>query len=286
MAGTKVNDYSIGDSNIEAVMLTTDKAFKGQHNVSLTEYDTTTVPQVAAGSVVEVNGALYKFDANETILNTEGVSDGTVYIMVVPSLTTCTLEYTSTAPAWSDSKQGWYGETVNINNRYVGGATKLSTAWTYKFILLGSNGAGLKVFRDTISFGALEDLSIKTLTIEDLQMYAIGYLELFQYAPVDDGSYEFSILKPVRICVQDDFYSNITISSQTISPGTYRLLHTGSYSDTVKLQLKVGTATVLRWEDIATSGTVTGGSTHNLRFICNYAEGTNSLSDITKIITV
>jgi len=117
MAGSKVSNFAIGDSNIQSVMLTLDKTFKGQHQVSLTNYDTTAESQVAAGSVIEIGGALYKFDSNESITGTP--SDGTVYIMAVPSGDSVTCAYTNTAPTWSDSKQGWYGTGGTANNRYL-----------------------------------------------------------------------------------------------------------------------------------------------------------------------
>ena len=117
MAGSKVNNFSIGDSNIQSVMLTLDKAYKGFHQVSLTNYDNTSESQVAAGSVIENNGGLYKFDSNESISGSP--TDGTVYVRVVPSGDSATLEYTNTAPTWSDSKQGWYGTGADANKRYI-----------------------------------------------------------------------------------------------------------------------------------------------------------------------
>ena len=117
MAGTKVNNYAIGDSDIEAVMLTTDQIYKGQCHVSLTEMSTTTVPKIAAGSWIENNGTLFKFDSDETL--TGSPSDGIVYIRIVPSTSTCTAEMTNTAPTWSDSKQGWYGTSGTANYRYI-----------------------------------------------------------------------------------------------------------------------------------------------------------------------
>ena len=117
MAGAKVNNYSIGDSNIESVMLTTDQIYKGKSQISLTEMSTTTVPKIAAGSWIENNGTLFKFDSDETL--TGSPSDGIVYIRIVPSTTTCTAELTNTAPTWSDSKQGWYGTSTYANYRYL-----------------------------------------------------------------------------------------------------------------------------------------------------------------------
>ena len=129
MAGSKINDYGIGDSNIQSVMLTLDKAFKGQHQVSLTNYNNTSESQIAAGSVVECNGAQYQFTSNESI--TGSPSDGTVYIRLVPNGDTITAEYTATAPTWSDSKQGWYGTGGDANKRYLEFELTLkSTNWT------------------------------------------------------------------------------------------------------------------------------------------------------------
>jgi hypothetical protein len=124
MAGDKVNNYSQVDSDILALQLTADKTFKGYHQLTLTNYDNTTVPAIAAGSAVECNGALYKFDTEEAISTTDPVTsatvaDGTVYVCIVPGATTCTAAFTATAPTWSDSKQGWYGTGGQANYRYA-----------------------------------------------------------------------------------------------------------------------------------------------------------------------
>jgi hypothetical protein len=140
MAGDKVNNYSQVDSNILALQLTTDKTFKGYHQLTLTNYDNTTVPAIAAGSAIECNGALYKFDSEEAISTTDpvtsaAVADGTVYVCIVPGATTCTAAFTATAPTWSDSKQGWYGTGGQANYRYAEFVmTKSSTAYTNKIV--------------------------------------------------------------------------------------------------------------------------------------------------------
>ena len=115
MAGVKINNYNQSDSNILELQLTSDQSFKGKHLVSLTNYDNTSLPAVAAGSVIEVNGALYKFTSEEAI--TGSPSDGTVYIYIDPA--TITAVFTNTAPTWSDSKQGWYGTAGTVNCRYL-----------------------------------------------------------------------------------------------------------------------------------------------------------------------
>lgn len=131
MSGALVNNYSQVDSNILEVQLTLDATRVGFHQVSLTNYDSTSESQIAAGSIIEVGGALYKFTANETI--TGSPSDGTVYIMIVPSGTTCTAQYTNTAPTWSDSKNGWYGTGGSAGYRYLEFSVDLdSTNWYNK----------------------------------------------------------------------------------------------------------------------------------------------------------
>jgi hypothetical protein len=117
MAGSKVSSYSVGDVNLTNMMQTLDDTRIGFHALTLTEFLTTTIPQVAAGSKVEVNGGLYKFDTNETIAGTPAAGDN--YILLKPSGDTITAEWTTTAPTWSDSKQGLYGTGGNANYRYA-----------------------------------------------------------------------------------------------------------------------------------------------------------------------
>ena len=127
----KVSDFAEGDLNLTAVMETINAACKGFHKLSLTNFDTTLEPQIAAGSVIEVNGALYVFEENESISGSP--LTGTVYIMLVPAADSndesyVYAEYTNTAPTWSDSKQGWYD--AGGNYRYIPfKMIKLSSFW-------------------------------------------------------------------------------------------------------------------------------------------------------------
>lgn len=198
MAVSKVNDYSIGDQNIQSVMLTLDKAFKGFHQVSLTNYNTTDESAIAAGSVVEVNGAFYKFDADESI--TGSPSDGTVYIQLVPSGDTITAQYTNTAPTWSDSKQGWYGTGGNANYRYLEfKLTKASTVWSNK--------------RCIYYFYNIDEIITTEFSTKSLNSYYMtnvnsGYLSLFDVdtSLPSNGSatYNFQVFKPCRLWLELD----------------------------------------------------------------------------------
>jgi hypothetical protein len=127
MSGQKLNDYAIGDENIDAVMLSLDQTYRtvgGLSLATLTNWENSSAPELAAGSVIEVNGALFEFTSNESISTTDPVTTATIvqgnaYICAVPSGSSCTLACTQTDPTWSDSKQGWYGTGGQANNRYL-----------------------------------------------------------------------------------------------------------------------------------------------------------------------
>jgi len=128
MAGTKISEYGVGDVNLTALMSAADTQRRGYCAVSLTNYDTDDEPAIAEGSVIEVNGALFEFQADESIGGSP--SDGTVYIKVIPSGSSCTAEFDNDAPAWDDERQGWYES--GTNNRYLPFAMTLDTGSYYE----------------------------------------------------------------------------------------------------------------------------------------------------------
>lgn len=146
MSGVLINDYSNSDSNILAVQSTLDKTFFAKiDSITLTNFDNSTQPAIAAGSIVECNGALYSFSSEESISLTDPVTsstvaDGTVYVCLVPSTSTITAAFTATAPTWSDSKQGWYGTGGQANYRYIARCLKASTAYDRKKYLTEKSG--------------------------------------------------------------------------------------------------------------------------------------------------
>ncbi len=106
-----------------------------KNQISLTNFANTSEPAIAAGSVVEVGGALYVFSSDEAITGWSGVSNDTdAYIKLVPGVSLVTAEFVEAAPTWSDSKQGWY----NGNDRYVAGlhrgvsAAEYESKWIYQ----------------------------------------------------------------------------------------------------------------------------------------------------------
>lgn len=104
-------------------------------SLSLTNYDNDSAPQIAAGSVVEISGSLFKFDSNDSIGGTP-TSGQINYIMLEVSGSgdeqTVSGTWTTTAPSWNDAKQGWYD--AGGNKRYAGGCYYDGTNYKLKFI--------------------------------------------------------------------------------------------------------------------------------------------------------
>lgn len=91
-------DYPRQNNNLQAVV-------RGYNSVTLTNWDdSTAAPAVILGSVIECNGVLYEVTtANESIT---GVSSGVNYLIYNDA--TDAFQWSSSSPAWSTSKNGWY----------------------------------------------------------------------------------------------------------------------------------------------------------------------------------
>lgn len=109
-------------------------SYKGYNGVSLTNFAATTEPQIALGSVIEIGGSILKAAANESITGWAGIGDGNdVYIYVD---TAGAASFSTTAPTWDTSKQGYYNGT----DRAVAGVYKTdATTWDDKYIIKNIN---------------------------------------------------------------------------------------------------------------------------------------------------
>ena len=119
----------------------------GFQAVSLTALATSAQSLIAAGSKVEIASAFFTFGSNETpqASTWSAISTAaTAYITLTPSgaagSQTCLAQYSSTAPTWSTSKQGWYASAASVT-RYIGGVTKGSaTSYNDAFVIEPSQG--------------------------------------------------------------------------------------------------------------------------------------------------
>jgi hypothetical protein len=104
---------------------------KGWQAVSLTNFSGSAVSAIAAGSTVEIAGAFFIFGSEESVTGFSSISTAaTAYVALTPSGTAGSqivdAAWTSTAPTWSESKQGWYASAASVV-RYVGGGVKTGT---------------------------------------------------------------------------------------------------------------------------------------------------------------
>jgi hypothetical protein len=134
----------------------------GYQAVSLTNFDSSALSAIAAGSKVEIAGAFFTFTVDETINATSwtAITTGnTAYIALIPAGTagsqTVTASYTATAPVWSTSKQGWYA-SAGSSTRVIGSARKAeATSQLDKIVFDGmnsQNGHKTRIYLTTGTF--------------------------------------------------------------------------------------------------------------------------------------
>jgi len=110
MAFEQIEPYADSDTDPADLMSHVDFQRRGLANVSLTNFTNSSLPSIASGSVVEVNGTLYQ--AVGDIAPGGSPANGVVYIKLNPTgispNQTLTADLTATPPTWFDSEQGWY----------------------------------------------------------------------------------------------------------------------------------------------------------------------------------
>ena len=95
-------------SNTEAVQMN----YADNPQAYLTEWDTTTIPTIAAGKSFYIGGAAYRSSGTGAIGGTVPSSDGTYYLKVVLSTMAVEWETSPAAYSWSESNGGWYNSTT------------------------------------------------------------------------------------------------------------------------------------------------------------------------------
>ena len=247
MATDKINNYSIGDNNFESVMLTLDQTFRNKHDCY-----SFSATALKAGSVIEINGSLYPVTQDVTLPD----MTSNKYLMAVPtSAGTFTLLATSTAPTWSDSKQGFYGTSTTANYKYIA-VKEGSTIYKYndRPFYVGA------IFADSINMSGnittagniacdnittTGDIDCEDITCDDIDANGLDCYttDLRNYTP---GTIkEIYIKKPTTVLIYDPYsphnrgyiemYVNgsyITVLSDNdfpypLNPGRYRICPEG-----------------------------------------------------------
>ncbi|HXK36583.1 MAG TPA: hypothetical protein VJ553_03300 [Candidatus Paceibacterota bacterium] len=124
MAGAQV---TIAAAQVDAQRL-------GFQSISLTEFASTAECQISAGSKVEIQGALYQFPADESITGWGGIgASNAVYILLTTAGASVTASFTTTAPTWSVTAQGWYtGAARVIGGLYKDAGSLYTLKWLYE----------------------------------------------------------------------------------------------------------------------------------------------------------
>ena len=158
----------------------------GYQAVSLTNFAGLSEPQIAAGSKVEIGGALFNFSANESATGWAGIGVGSdVWIKLVVSGTSVTAVFTTTPPTWSASKQGWYSG----DDRYV--------AWLRK------DSSGNARYKRIITEQQSDHINFEfTLEIGDWDMTAALSKNVFHY-------FNHLKIRNVTAIIRDDTDTNV-----------------------------------------------------------------------------
>lgn len=233
MSLSKQNNFANDDSDILEVQETVDLLYKNSYTI--TQMGTTTVPAIAIGSRVEVNGSYYLAESEEAISTTDpvtssGVADGLVYLCMVPAGDglTATAAFTATAPTWSDTKQGWYGTGGQANNKYLHYAcTKATSTYSDKYIFPHNNNLNHRDY--------LENTDAKVFTATDATERTTTSTSY-----VDETNLDLSVTVKDNDLVLVRFDGNIGGDTNTGPPDFLE------FNTAVKIVLESGTATEIQ----------------------------------------
>ncbi len=207
MAGTEINLYGVGDVDLTALMNTVDMQRVTFHALSLTNYDNTALPAIAAGSFCEVGGTLFGFGVELAITGWGAIANDTpAFIKLVPAGATpdtVTAEFTDTSPVWSDTKQGWYGTVASANHRYIGGLHRVDAATYSRKWLYGTFDTSTQIIKahgdgsvDVAGSLGIEGASRVRVTKNDAQSIPDSTATIVQYDDEDfDNLNEFASYK-------------------------------------------------------------------------------------------
>jgi hypothetical protein len=120
---------------------------KGFQALSLTNFSASSASSIAAGSIVEIAGAMFQFPSDETINASSWTAITTAtnaYVALTPSGTAgsqiVTASYIAGPPAWNVANQGWYATALS-NVRVVASVYKNGpTSYTEKGVIYGGQG--------------------------------------------------------------------------------------------------------------------------------------------------
>lgn len=174
---TAVSDYQYQNAILAAVIA-------GFMRLSLTEWATSTIPQIAAGSIVEVGGSMYSFASAVSIAGTP--ADGTMYIRMEPSGSDANPTWSAVAPSWDMAKNGWYSGSY----RYVAKMTRSGSSYTNKELYVNYPAAWIR--SSMLPNGEIAAGKYGSRSIDSDDIALLGILE----AVIGTGAVASSKMKP------------------------------------------------------------------------------------------
>ncbi len=181
--------YSEGDTAWFSTFLArVEKQSKGYPGISLTNFATSTVCAIAAGSVVEIDGAMFHFAAEASVSG--AIATGLNYII-------CSVTGTTAEPYWSQdaasvydtAKQGFY----TAAERYVAGCTSDGATYDNKWVYENGQRRIIENIQETD--GKL--VSVKILEIGDWNMKDTTVVNITH-------GVSFSAIRAVHTMVRND----------------------------------------------------------------------------------
>ena len=142
MAGTLLSAPTLGASDWSTWITLVDACRRGYLAASYTNFSGSAESALAAGSLVEVAGAVYSFTATAIDYTGAGSANSDLYIYVKPDavVSTCSVVAWGSAPVWVDAKQGFYASAASttraVGGMYVGGAGSYDSKYLYTLEIL------------------------------------------------------------------------------------------------------------------------------------------------------
>jgi hypothetical protein len=124
----------MGNATQISTSVTIISSLLGFQAISLTDYTTSALSLIAAGSKCEVGGAFFNFatDCTPNASSWTAITTATTaYLQLTPSgvagSQTLAASYTATAPVWRNDYQGWYASVASVS-RVIGSIYKYGTS--------------------------------------------------------------------------------------------------------------------------------------------------------------
>lgn len=197
--GEKLNEYGSTNTSLTNIMAVLDAQRTGLHEVSLTEYASTSRPLVAAGSYLEIAGSLFEFSTNESA-SSSGITSTvamTYWIEALPTSSLVSVSFSSSAPVWRTDYNGFYRSTTS-NNRYIQfGLTFDGTDYTDKFNYIMYNNSTIRSYAGSTLYS--DDIlcinlisSDATITNADISTLEADHLKVVTNMSIGSTAYYMS----------------------------------------------------------------------------------------------